>query len=48
MFMKLYDYISKGLDGFANDPADDDYQRGYEACLIEVREEMLRILAENT
>ena len=35
-------YIENALEGFKNDPADSDYQRGYEACLRETLEEIKR------
>lgn len=32
----LANYILQALNGFDNDPADTDFQRGYEACLKEL------------
>ncbi len=31
-------YLNSALEGFTNDPADSDYQRGYEAALREMLE----------
>ena len=33
--MKVLTVIEQMLETFKNDPADSDYQRGYEACLKE-------------
>lgn len=34
-------YIEQALDGFINDPADSDFQRGYLAALLTIYEEGL-------
>lgn len=34
--MSIQEYIENGLVSYGVDPADSDYQRGYEACLKEI------------
>ena len=36
--MIVKDYLEEALEAFAKDPADTDYQRGYEAALRELAE----------
>lgn len=42
-------YLNEGIDSFVQDPADSDYQRGYEAALNEARNFVINgIVAEGT
>jgi hypothetical protein len=36
-YWDIVEYLDKALEQFKNDPADTDYQRGYEAALRELR-----------
>jgi len=40
---ELLQYLRGAIDSFKRDPADSDYQRGYQACLTNVTQEALRL-----
>lgn len=44
---EIENYIDTGLESFQDDPADTEYQKGYEACLNEIKIEILRIKEGN-
>ena len=40
---KLNSYLTNALEKFDNDPADSEYQRGYQAALVETLKTLLEI-----
>ena len=42
-FEKIKGYVREGLQGFQRDPADSLYQKGFEAALVQIDQQLQRI-----
>ena len=40
---KIKGYVREGLQGFQRDPADSLYQKGFEAALVQIDQQLQRI-----